>query len=138
MLDSWLSGAGGRVRPIVDGPRPAAADRARRASWPGRPAPGRGSCSRNAWWTARKARTPSALSTSTEILMSPVVIIFMLMFGGGQGGEHALGHAGVRPHAGADDRHLAHLLLVLDGRPQLGGQRPQHGQRGRQLVAAAP
>ena len=66
--------------------------------------------------------------------MSPVVIIFMLTLGRGQGGEHALGHAGVRPHAGADDRHLADFFLVLDLGPQLGGQRPQHGQRGRQLV----
>ena len=83
----------------------------------------------------QSASTPSALSTSTEILMSPVVIIFMLTSAAGQGGEHPLGDAGVRPHAGADDRHLADALLVTRRvAPSSAASGRSTRQRGRQLV----
>ena len=66
------------------------------------------------------ARAPSALSTSTEILISPVkVIIFMLDLIFGEGGKHALGNPGVRAHAGAYDRNLADFFLVAHLGPQL-------------------
>ncbi len=44
---------------------------------------------------------------------------------GGQGGEHALGHARVRSHSGSDNRHFADTFLMRQRGPQFGGQRFQ-------------
>jgi len=91
-----------------------------------------------AWKTSSSAMCcsakPSALSTSTEILMSPVVITFMFT----PAADRAENMRSATPvcvrMAGADDRHLADVLLVLDRGAQLRRQRPQHRQGGWQLV----
>ena len=57
-------------------------------------------------------RRRSASSTTTEIRISEVEIISMLTPAVGQRGEELGGDARVRPHAGADQRDLADLVVV--------------------------
>ena len=104
----------GRRPPLkrADGPRP-----------PGKPAPGRGLSQ-----AERLMHRPQRLDAVGLVDQHGDLDVaggdhLHVDVGGGEGGEHALGHAGVRPHAGADDRHLADLFLVLDRGAQLGGQR---------------
>ena len=74
MGDRRQVAAGGRLRLTCP-------DGGWKRTWPvpaGRPEPGRGFELERLMHGPQRALTPSALSTSTEILMSPVVIIFML------------------------------------------------------------
>ena len=105
----------------------------------GRPAPGRGLAE-----AERLMHRPQRLDavglgpTSTEILMSPVVIIFMLTFSAASAANmRSATPVCVRMPVPTIDTLLT-LLVELDGRAQLGGQRPQHlASVGRQLVARA-
>ena len=61
-------------------------------------------------WTAFMACSPLARSTTTEILISLVEIISMLMPSRASVVEHLAGNAGMAFHAHADDGQLADLL----------------------------
>ena len=61
---------------------------------------------RTALWMARIARSESALSMSTESLISLVEIMWMLMCAGIERLKHLGGHARIALHARAHDGHL--------------------------------
>ena len=62
--------------------------------------------------TTRAASTRSSPRTTTEMRISEVEIISMLMPGDAERLEEGRRDAGVRAHAGADDRELADLVVV--------------------------
>ena len=68
----------------------------------------------NASCSTRTASSVYLASMTTEILISEVDIISMLMPSRGQHLEHFRGHAGVRAHADADHGHLGDVGVDFD------------------------